>query len=454
MSPASRQPGERDPLLPKDVTTPQEEAAPDAGQQVYTPGASPAKADSSREAWLFLAACWVVEAFVFGFGLSFGVFQDYYSSHPPFAGANNIAAIGTTTTGILYMGTPLVIALCRRLPHAARWFTLAGLLVASLSLAASSMCVTVPQLIAVLGVPFGLAGCFAFCPCIIYIDQWFIKRKSLAMGIMFSAGGFGGVVFPPLLERMLRELGFASTMQIWAGVTCIATVPLAYYIKPRQIDTSDEHTGLLSMRCLGSRVFALYQLANLIQAAGYFLPAIYLPLYARVALNASDTQSVLALIVLNCATTIGCVAMGALADHWHPTTCGAVSALGATLSTALLWGFSSSLPALYTFCVAYGLFAGGWPSIWPEVMSEVARRAERAGHGYTDPLAVYSLLVLGRGIGNMVSGPLSDWLVHGAAAHGHSGIGYAGVFGPMIAFTSVTGLLSGMNLLWKYFGWL
>lgn len=72
--------------------------------------------DRGKEAWLFLAACWAVEALVFGeysparshpasrltreqpgFGFSFGVFQDFYSNHEPFASSGNIAVIGTTT---------------------------------------------------------------------------------------------------------------------------------------------------------------------------------------------------------------------------------------------------------------------------------------------------------------------------------------------------------------------
>ncbi|RFU73196.1 major facilitator superfamily domain, general substrate transporter [Trichoderma arundinaceum] len=73
--------------------------------------------DTGTAAWLFLAACWGVEALTFGeilhndqnlfsrlteeeigFGFSFGVFQDFYSNHAPFAGSGGIAAIGTTTT--------------------------------------------------------------------------------------------------------------------------------------------------------------------------------------------------------------------------------------------------------------------------------------------------------------------------------------------------------------------
>jgi hypothetical protein len=52
-------------------------------------------ADSGKEAWLFLAACFMIEALVWGFPYSFGVFQQYYSTHEPFASSGNIAVIGT-----------------------------------------------------------------------------------------------------------------------------------------------------------------------------------------------------------------------------------------------------------------------------------------------------------------------------------------------------------------------
>jgi hypothetical protein len=37
------------------------------------------------------------DAVMIGFGFSFGVYQDYYSVHEPFAGSASIAVIGTTT---------------------------------------------------------------------------------------------------------------------------------------------------------------------------------------------------------------------------------------------------------------------------------------------------------------------------------------------------------------------
>ena len=49
--------------------------------------------DRGRAAYLFLLACFMVEALVWGFAFSFGIFQEYYTRE--FAGQPNIAVIGT-----------------------------------------------------------------------------------------------------------------------------------------------------------------------------------------------------------------------------------------------------------------------------------------------------------------------------------------------------------------------
>ena len=71
--------------------------------------------DGGKDAWMFLGATFVLEALVWGmcncsadinlqyvlsqiilgFPFAFGVFQDYYRSHEPFAGSSGIVAIGT-----------------------------------------------------------------------------------------------------------------------------------------------------------------------------------------------------------------------------------------------------------------------------------------------------------------------------------------------------------------------
>ena len=51
--------------------------------------------DGGMNAWLFLAACFVMEALVWGFAFTFGVFQAYYSDIFQFKDSGNIAVVGT-----------------------------------------------------------------------------------------------------------------------------------------------------------------------------------------------------------------------------------------------------------------------------------------------------------------------------------------------------------------------
>ncbi|KAM0814118.1 putative Monocarboxylate transporter 2 [Seiridium cardinale] len=405
--------------------------------------------DGGKQAWLFLAACWVVEAFTFGFGFSFGVFQDYYSNHEPFAGSGNIAVIGTTTTGILYMGTPFVLVICRLYPRWARWFTLFGLFVASLSIAMSSFCTSVPQLIGTQGILFGVGGCIAYCPCTLYIDEWFVRRKGMAYGIVWSAAGVGGVALPLLLESLLNNYGFQTATRIWACILFACSAPLSFFIVPRLPYSANTHNKPFNLRFITSRRFALHQVANLIQGTDYFLPNIYLATYARTTFGTSSFLSALTIIVVNISVTLGLVLMGFLSDRLQVTTCMIISAAGAATSVFLVWGLSASLPALYVFCVLYGLFAGSWASIWPAIMKEASQRSESDGHGYVDPVMVQGYLCVGRGLGNVISGPLSDSLLKGMPWQGKAIAGYGSGYGILILYTGLTAVFSGMNFIWQ-----
>lgn len=53
-------------------------------------------ADRGRAAYLFLFACFMIEALVWGFPFSFGIFQEYYTR--AFAGQSNIAIVGACCT--------------------------------------------------------------------------------------------------------------------------------------------------------------------------------------------------------------------------------------------------------------------------------------------------------------------------------------------------------------------
>ncbi|KAL1843391.1 hypothetical protein VTK73DRAFT_2856 [Phialemonium thermophilum] len=190
-------------------------------------------ADGGKDAWLFLASCFAVEALVWGFPFSFGVFESYYRNHEPFSGSGNIAVIGTCAMGVMYLTAPFTFPLLRLYPRQTRWTPVLGLLLMCLSLALSSLSKTVTQLIATQGVLYAVGGSVAYTPCILYMDEWFVRRKGLAYGIMWSGTGLAGVVLPLLLQHLLSAYGYQTTLRVWACAVFVLTVPLAYFIRPR-----------------------------------------------------------------------------------------------------------------------------------------------------------------------------------------------------------------------------
>jgi len=349
----------------------------------------------------------------------------------------------------MYIGSPFVYAVCRLYPRQARWFTLSGLIIASLGLAMSSFCNSVPQLIATQGILYGVGGCIAYCPCTLYIDEWFVRRKGLAYGIAWSAVGGGGVILPPIIQALLNNFGFRTTTRICAGILFAFSAPLAFFIKPRLPPSAVIHRRPLDMRFVKSKLYCLHQLANVVQGTGYFLPSIFLPTYARTTFGTSTFLSALTIMLLNISCTIGTFIMGSLTDRLSVTTCMIISSTGGATSVFLIWGLSSSLPALYAFCVLYGISAGSWSAIWPGIMRDVSQQGESEGHGQADPVMVHGHLCVARGVGNIISGSLGDSLTRGMPWQGKGIGGYGSGYGILILYTGLTGLVSGMNFIWK-----
>ena len=119
-----------------------------------------------------------------GYPGSYGLFQDYYSNHAPFAGSPNIAVIGALAMGLMYLSAPLVFGIMHAYPHTKRPCILIGLIVMSLALGLGSLSQTVPQLLATQGIFYAIGGSLVYSPTVQFMDDWFVQRKGLAFGAL------------------------------------------------------------------------------------------------------------------------------------------------------------------------------------------------------------------------------------------------------------------------------
>ncbi|KAJ5579644.1 Major facilitator superfamily domain general substrate transporter [Penicillium hispanicum] len=403
--------------------------------------------DGGLHAWLFLLASAMLEALVWGYAFAYGIFQDYYSAHEPFKGSGNIAVIGTCAMGLAYMIAPLAIVMMILVPRIARWVSTIGVVIMCLSLALSSFASNVTHLILSQGIGFGIGGCLAYTPSILYMSEWFDKRKGLAFGIVWAGSGLSGVIFPLVLEWLLEQYGIETTLRVSGVALFILAAPFLYFHRPRLPPSTAVNHHRLNFHFLYNKVYMIYQIGNTVEALGFFLPTLYLPSFAR-SLGASEFVSSLTVTLVNLASVFSCVFVGFLTDRYHVTTCLLISTVGTVLSVFFIWGFATSIPTLFVFCVAYGLLAGGFSSTWSGISQEVQRANPEA-----DATVIFPFMETGRGIGNVVSGPLSEVLLK--ADHGLGGArgAYGSGYGSLVLCTGMTALVGGVSVVARYFRW-
>ena len=236
-------------------------------------------ADGGKDAWLFLAAAFLLEALVWGFPFSFGVFETYYSSYEPFASdSSGIAAIGTTATGMMYFAAPVVYTILRKYPRYRQASTYVGFAILLAALIAASFAQSVGALVATQGVMYAVGGALHYFPTLAYLDEWFIQRKGIAFGIICAGGGAAGVAVPFTMEWVLNHHGFRTALRAWAVAVFVLTTPFLYLMKGRLPIRSHASSApqRIEFGFFKTSAFWILQSANVVEGLGYFLPSIYM----------------------------------------------------------------------------------------------------------------------------------------------------------------------------------
>lgn len=361
---------------------------------------------------------------------------------------------------------PIAFIMLQAHPRLKLWAAPLGFIIMCLALAMSSFASSTTHLIASQGVVYGIGASLAYAPTIVFMDDWFVRRKGLAFGVMWvritslpmihiapclilisrltQAGtGLSGVILPIVLQWLLDSFGHQTALRAWSIILLLMGGPLLYFVRPRLPISRNSRSRPLDFRFLWNSTFMIYETGNILEAMGYFLPTIYLPTYAR-SIGASGFQATLTVMLFNLASVFGCIVMGSMVDRFHATTCILASTAGSTIAVFLIWGFADSLPPLYVFCILYGLFAGCFTSTWPAIVHEV-----RVKSTYADPSIILGFLSTGRGIGNVVSGPLSEALLKNDSWKGVAAKAYGSGYGPLILFTGVSALLGGFGVVMR-----
>lgn len=287
------------------------------------------------------------------------------------------------------------------------------------------------------------------------VSHWFNKRRGEASGFAFTGSGFGGVLFPLMMQSLLPRVGWAWSMRI-VGFVLLFLCAAGIFLCESRLPPKRGHATSWRDMLPDPRIFRDGTGAMAVTTAGvfliewaYFVPMTYLPSYylyrhqglsdeGAVSGDAAFAYQLLA--ILNAVSCFGRYIIGYVADRCGRYNTIIVSNLiclaavmGLWLPDALLDSAASSKTLIILFVVVFGFASGSNVSLMPVCLGQLCRTQDY-GRYYASAYTVAS-------IGCLTGIPIAGSLI--SATEG-GGRGYWGV----IIFAGLSYVVSFACFLW------
>lgn len=279
------------------------------------------------------------------------------------------------------------------------------------------------------GFLIGIASCLSYITAVTVTPTWYTRRRGLAMGIITSGTGFGGLVWAPSIRAMNAQLGYRIALRI-NGCAAIAALFLcaavldwdeASKVRLKQENAAGQRSiagslsGIVNLRAAKSKAFAAQAFGTTFHGAAYYIPLFYYSSYAQT-LDYSSTTGANFIAINNACNAVGKVVIGFVADRYIGRINALVltTAIGA-LTTATLWipstlanGIGSSRGLFVAFLIFNGTFTSAYVSLFPASLVEIFGPAQFA--------SVNGLIYMLRGFACLVGTPIGGALIKGPSS--------------------------------------
>jgi MFS family permease len=370
--------------------------------------------------WISLAGAALVffcssGAFYYSFGVFLPTICNAYGWSRSLVG-------GALTVALLAFGlpSPLIGASITRFgPRANIVF---GNLLSVLGLAGMSIATKAWQLYLFYGVLGGLgAGFGLYMASTAVVNNWFIRKRSIAMGILISAGGFGGFVFPPLATWLISSFGLQIAWLAMAMIVLFCSVLIGGLILIRN---GPEETGRASDALEEdirhpSRVYqspvnwqtgqamrnpTIWLIAALCSASSFAMGTINAHQVAYIMdIGFSPIVAAMTLAILSGMSIAGRVGFGLLGGRFGVRHLAIFSAFAQVVALLILTT-TKSLSLIYVYTVIFGISSGALNVALPTFIGAYYGRIH-----YSQILGlILPLIILAEAAGPVIAGAIND----------------------------------------------
>jgi MFS family permease len=367
-----------------------------------------------------------------GLNFAFGVYQELYESMSkspgPFEGATpaQIDLIGTLAVSLMTMGAPFASAWTKS--YSPRTITLIGGFIFGLANVLASFGQKLWHFVLAQGLLIGCATCLTYIPAVTIPPGWFTTHRGLALGMISSGTGVGGVAWAPALRALNAHIGFRDTLRLTGALSFVMIGLSGLSLKwdpdserrnrlEMQASRSRINVPLVDWHIARSRKFIAQCLSASLQSAAYYAPVYFFSSYART-LGYSAATGATFISISNASSAIGKIIIGYIADRFGRinvlffcTFVSSITVLGVWLPSTLAGSTGDGKNLFLAYAILYGVFAGTYISLFPAALVEL--------FGVQHFASVNGFLYMMRGFACLVGTPVAGALIRGS--HGEGG---------------------------------
>jgi MFS family permease len=234
-------------MIPKTMNTPGDTPKPETAGSNRAGSVVAIREGKGFYGWITLAGAALVYFVTSGiFYYSYGVFLPAICSE---YGWSRATVGGGLSVALLAFGLPSPLIGASVARFGPRTNIVLGNLLVVLGLAGMSVVTEVWQLYLFYGILMGLgAGFGTYMACAAVVNNWFVRKRSLGMGLVISSGGLGGFVFPPLTVWLLSGLGLPMVWLAFAIIQLVCSVVIGglILVRDRPEDMGQAPDGISS----------------------------------------------------------------------------------------------------------------------------------------------------------------------------------------------------------------
>ncbi|KAJ7130400.1 major facilitator superfamily domain-containing protein [Mycena epipterygia] len=375
--------------------------------------------DGGLRAWLVVFGCFIMSSTCMGWGLVWGVFQDYYHTNR-FAGTSlsTLSLVGGLFSFSMNCAAYLFGGIGDRYGYK-RMIALSCLL-GYLCLLASAFATKLYQIFLFQGCLLGLSLGISMPLYMALPSQWFLHQRGLATGIAVAGSGIGGGIESLFVRPLLSNLGYRNTMLIYSNLYAVLWFIAWFMMAERRAPGYENIQKRWLPRNIGPEFYSI-ALSVFVGIFGYLSPYYFITTYVKEQIPSLDPKSLLVvvpLVVMNMSGGIGRIIAGRMSDRFGPINMFFATFFLGGLSQMLIWTFAHSYAVVVVFSAIYGLVGCWFLGLLPVVCAQL--------FGLNDLATITGFMVLANSPGQLAGASIGGAVFSASGGNWKSVSLYAG----------------------------